>query len=892
MEYYTRIFSVIYLTLVIILKLCSCKQIVYHFHEEQPGGRFIGNVAYDSNLNLEMNESDFQTLRYNFLSTDVPYISLFNLNTTNGNLYTVEILDREKICPFMRECVLDLEIGVQSTILSFFRKIITRIFIDDINDNSPIFERSSMSLSISESVLIGTSFTIDGARDKDTSQNYSLQTYDLAEKGMPFTVKFVKKLDGTSIVRLVVSDTLDRELRDKYQLTVVAKDGGHPEMTSQMLVNVTILDVNDNAPMLSSSDYEVSVNEDTAVGSVIFTLSATDIDLGDNAKINYRLSPHQSTVNKNLFSMDSVSGELRVMSPLSYVHGRVHRVIVEASDSAEKPLTTQAYVTVTVIDSRNNPPKITVNLLTDSNSAKVSEFANADSVVALVVVQDEDSGMNGIVRCSIISQYFKMNRLDVNEYTVQVAQPLDRETIERHNLRVECSDSGSPPLSSYADFVVEVNDVNDNAPVFSLQTYKTRLFENNNIGDIILQVTATDKDDGLNAEITYVLLQENDTLVKIDERSGIIRANNVFDREKLPNLSFKVVAIDNGDPRQFGTATVSIAIEDKNDNMPRFIEPLFIFKITENRKPGTLIGKLFADDKDDGDNGKVEFSTALGRTSSVPFIVYPDGTIRTADRIDREKHANFTFNVVASDLGLPSLSSTATVKIFVADENDNSPILVFPSKTNNTLRISNQTPAGTFIARIQAFDIDESLNGEVSYMIGGYNMSDLVELYAHTGDLILLKDAAKITETVIRLSIVVSDKGTPRRTSVQGLTVVIADAEPKTNLLIVITIVSVTVIVSLGIIVTICVIKRLDNGKRKHCSTDVFNKPNFDGKPENGLKLSGKTDSSFSDIGTSERKRKEVTFAFEPTDQKDDRYSDINTHSSYDPHITVSIRML
>lgn len=279
----------------LITGVCVCTELVYRVPEEQSGGMFIGNVALDSNLNLNLSESDYTTLRYSVLSSGTGNShEYFAMNQTTGNLYTASILDREALCPYTDQCKLTIDITAQSAITSYFKKFKVVVYVDDVNDNFPAFPRHSQSLSIPESVLVGASFAIDGAKDADRSDAYGIQIYHIVPQDLPFSINFVKNLDGTSIVRVVVNGPLDREVRDLYELTVVAKDGGSPAKTAALLVNVHVTDVNDNAPMLSRTTYNVTVQEDFPVGSTLLILSASDLDSGRNGQIRYRLSPHQS----------------------------------------------------------------------------------------------------------------------------------------------------------------------------------------------------------------------------------------------------------------------------------------------------------------------------------------------------------------------------------------------------------------------------------------------------------------------------------------------------------------------------------------------------------------------------------------------------------------------
>ncbi|XP_021339007.1 protocadherin beta-10-like isoform X2 [Mizuhopecten yessoensis] len=893
------------LSLALLLGTCLCTDIVYRVPEEQSGGMFIGNVALDSNLHLNLSDSDYRTLRYSVLSSSTDNAhQYFTINQTTGNLYTASLLDREDICPYTDQCKLDIEITAKSAITSYFKKLILLVYIDDVNDNYPIFDRDSQTISIPESVLPGTSYTLDGAKDADRSANYGIHNYTLYPQDLPFSVSFVKNLDGTSVVRIIVDGALDRELRERYALTLVAKDGGVPAKTADLAVHVHVTDVNDNAPMLSRTTYNFTVQEDIPVGSTILTLYATDLDSGRNGEVRYRLSPHQTEEIKNLFFINATSGELILINPLTYVRGSSYKIIVEVGDRGQQPMTTQTYVIITVLDSSNNPPEIVLGLLTNG-VARISEYAPFGTTVAHVAVLDQDSGHNGIVMCSLDSTIFELQVLDVNEYRVLVSQALDREQVARHSITVTCQDSGTPMLVSNANFFVDVLDVNDNPPIFLMQTYSASVKENNKVGKEILQVSATDYDEGQNAEVKYRLLHSNDTVIQVDTYTGMIRANAVFDRERMSSFMFKVLAIDGGSPPKSGTATVSVTVEDVNDEKPQFLENLFIFKRKENRQAGTIVGRLMAMDDDEGDSGRVVFSLAEESPifSTLPFVVYSDGIIKTTSELDRERKKFYDFKVMASDLGRPTLSSTANVKIFIEDENDNSPNIIFPSYTNNTIVISVGTPPGSVVGTVRAQDPDEGLNGEVSYSFDGDNQTSYFRMFSETGDVILQKSVELFAGSVFSLNIIATDQGDPPRRSRQTLKIIIGTsvgANENINIIIVVSLVGVTLVLSTGIILVICIIRRIDTNK------DRSRKPTSDPVMANGL--AGVPNNTYGTlnkpvaevISELERKRKEVTFAFSPDQQipTDETYYEEKGHrpigkqSSYGEHVSQAFLKL
>lgn len=392
------------------------QDVVFHLLEGDQLGREVGNVADEAGLNNIAGEQDFAHLRYSFLTTQTPHYNYFSINNQTSVLTTNQAIDRETLCEFTNVCFIKLNIAVQSMKSSFFQKVSVSVYIDDVNDNHPVFDKPVIDLQISESVLVGTSITIDGARDADTSDRYSLQSYEVMPNDTPFEINFQKKLDGTSIVRLIVKEALNREQRDNYHFSVVARDGGSPPLSGTLKVNITISDVNDNSPKFSQSVYYIEVKESVNVSSVILTLRATDLDDGKNGKVFYRLSPHQSETVLTSFAIDNSTGDLSVIKLLKYVKGEQHVIIVEASDFGDQPLTSQALVNVTVLDVGNNPPSINLNLLSSDSLAKVSEFASRGTVVAHIAVDDPDTGKNGEIMCTIDNPAFVLQRLENKEF--------------------------------------------------------------------------------------------------------------------------------------------------------------------------------------------------------------------------------------------------------------------------------------------------------------------------------------------------------------------------------------------------------------------------------------------------------------------------------------------
>ncbi|XP_060083215.1 protocadherin gamma-A4-like [Ylistrum balloti] len=798
----------------------------YTVTEDLVNPLILGIIAQDVDLSSQLSDSDdYANLRYSFLSQDHPHTFRFSIDEITSAISTNDRLDRDVICEFTPEsCELSLEVAAQSTIGVFFKKIQVTVVIKDQNDHAPSFDHAGMFyLSISESSQIGREFTLDSAKDKD-SKRYSVTNYSVVPSTSPFTTKFTIDLVGSTDVKLKVTRELDRETNDHYQLQVIAEDGGSPPKTGVLNINVTIEDENDNPPTFTLQSYNVSVKEDIAIGTVILEMKAVDPDVGKNGEVIYKISTNQRPEIQALFTMDLTSGKLAVAQTL--MPAETYKLIVEAYDKGDQPSKAQVYVFIHVEDSGNNPPEIKINLLYggDQNVAKISEYANMGSPVAHVAVTDPDTGRNGIVTCSISNSedYFQLQRLEVNEYKVIVHKPLDRENKAQHDISVFCEDVGTPPLNNTKTFSAVVLDENDKYPQFSKPVYTVTFPENRNNGEVIIQVTANDLDEGDNARLSYTLDGDSKGYFSIDN-TGRIFSNIAFDRETTPLFKFQVIASDHGDPPLSSTATIELNISDENDNSPEFTETTYTTLIQENMQIDTYVMQVYASDRDADSNGYVTFS--LAQNSNVPFLVLPDGSIHTTQSLDREVVNKYVFNVLATDHGIPARESSVQVTVTVGDRNDNTPVIIYPNISNDTVHIPYTSRENTIIAVIQAHDLDLGLNQKLLFLVKERNDSDLFNVLSITGEVIVARQMQESHRGRYFLQIVVMDQGTPYLSSVTKLTIVVTDKNVtattmppsdgvnKYNVAIVVTVVVVTLVLSATILVTIFIIRRLDRKK-------------------------------------------------------------------------------
>ncbi|XP_012501276.1 PREDICTED: protocadherin beta-6 [Propithecus coquereli] len=645
--------------LLMLLWEVGSESIQYSVLEETESGTFVANLTKD--LGLGVGELAARGARVVFKGNR----QHLRLDPQTHDLLLNEKLDREELCGSAEPCVLPFQVLLENP-LQFFQAALR---VRDINDHAPEFPSREMILKISEVTTPGKIFPLKMANDLDVGSN-SLQSYTISSNPH-FHVLTRNRSDGRKFPELVLDKALDREEQPQLRLTLTARDGGSPPRSGTAEIQIQVLDINDNAPEFVQEQYEAQVPENSPLGSLVITVSARDLDAGSFGEVSYALFQIDD-VNQP-FEINTITGEIRLRKALDFEEFHSYHVDIEATDGGG--LTGKCSLVLKVLDVNDNAPELTMSSLISPIPENLPEI-----VVAVFSVSDADSGHNQQVICSIDNSLPFILRPSVeNFYTLETEGALDRESRAEYNITITVTDLGTPRLKTQHSIMVLVSDVNDNAPAFTQTSYTLFVPENNSPALHIGSVSATDRDSGTNAQVTYSLLPPQDphlplaSLVSINADNGQLFALRSLDYEALRAFEFRVGATDRGAPALSSEALVRVVVVDDNDNSPFVLYPLqngsapCTELVPRAAEAGYLVTKVVAVDGDSGQNAWLSFQL-LKATEPGLFAVWAhNGEVRTARPLSERDAAKHRLVVLVKDNGERPLSASVTLHVLLVD---------------------------------------------------------------------------------------------------------------------------------------------------------------------------------------------------------------------------------
>ncbi|KAG1680499.1 Protocadherin-like wing polarity protein stan [Nymphon striatum] len=578
---------------------------------------------------------------------------------------------------------------------------IVEVIVLDINDNYPQFDERTYTVHVPEDINSAKQPVIAEVKayDADSGSNAAIR-YTL----IGGNTRGHFRMDGVTGDISVVAP-LDYEAFRSYRLVVRAQDGGSPARSNTTQILVNVVDINDNDPRFYTTLFQESVMENVDKDHGIVQVQAFDADGGQNGQLEYTIKngPENMPI-----TVDPVTGWISTSRRLDREEGALYRFSVIASDHGRPSRSASASVIITVQDVNDNDPTFSPKMY----KANVAEDSSPGSPIISVTASDPDQNSRIFYQITKGNDRGKFNVISQNKKgLLSLALPLDYKQEKHYVITVTATDSGG--RYDTAIVYLNVTDANTHRPIFVQTPYSASIAEDVLEGSPVLVVEATDGDVGENARITYTI--DDDQVFRIDSSTGAITTAAPLNREKIPGYTISVTAQDHGNPPLSDTTDVEIVITDVNDNAPAFSQSSYASSIKENIGKGTSVVTIRASDPDQGLNGRIKYTFGGGNDGNGAFSIdSTSGTVRNKRILDRESKALYDLVAYAVDLGQPSMSSSVNIQVKVDDENDNPPR--FESE-DIRLYIAENSPVGSTVGEITAYDPDEGPNASIQYSI-------------------------------------------------------------------------------------------------------------------------------------------------------------------------------
>uniref|UniRef100_A0A3P8YQ79 Cadherin domain-containing protein n=1 Tax=Esox lucius TaxID=8010 RepID=A0A3P8YQ79_ESOLU len=554
-------------------------------------------------------------------------------------------------------------------------------------------------------------------------------------------------------------------------------------------VTVEVLDVNDHSPSFPEKEKRLEISESALPGARFQLQAARDPDGGVYSVQQYKLSPNDHF---RLEVMDrDEDGKIPILNlqkPLDKEATRTHRLLLTATDGGKPPRSGTINIIVNVLDVNDNMPVFTK----ESYSVILNENSPIGTTVVQVNATDLDDGLNGEVIYSfgnnVNSKLRKLFDVDTHTGEIIVKGLIDFELKDRYEIDIQASDRGAVPLTTDKSVKIKIIDLNDNPPEIEITSFSNAIPEDSRLGTTVALISVNDLDSGLNGKVICSVLEDVPfTLMpSLQDNMYSLVTKSPLDREKQSEYDLTIVAKDAGQPSLSSVKTIRVVVSDVNDNSPEFSLSPYTYYVTENNDPGASVFYVSASDHDINENALISYHILRGggndnQWASFLNINSENGNILALKAFDFETLKTFQFQVVATDSGTPSLSSNVTVNVFILDQNDNAPVILYPVSTNGSAEGVEEIPrnvnAGHLVTKVRAYDADIGYNGWLLFSLQEVTDHSLFALDRYTGQIRTLRSFTETDEAEHKLVILVKDNG---NVSLSATTTVIINAvEPK-----------------------------------------------------------------------------------------------------------------
>ncbi len=582
---------------------------------------------------------------------------------------------------------------------------------------------------------------------------------------------------------LVVADRIDREVICKEKLSCALNFEFVLENPLELhRVVLQIQDINDNTPIFPKDVIKLEISENAVKGAHFRVIEARDADVGHNSVQNYILERNLHFVLAvNSKADGSKYVELVLDKELDREQQKELTLILTAVDGGTPPRSGTVAIHVTVLDANDNAPVFSQAVY----KVSLPENSPVDTVVVTVSATDADEGQNGEVTYEFghLSESAKETfSLDPQTGQIVVKGPIDFEEESGYEIIVEAKDGYG--LSSDTKIVIEITDINDNAPILLIKSLNSPLPENASPGTDVSIINVQDRDSDNNGQVRCSIQQNVPfKLVPSIKNYYSLVTTGELDRELLSDYNITITATDEGSPPLSSTKNIHLTVADVNDNPPVFQEQSYRAHVQENNKPGSSICSVSATDPDWRQNGTVVYSLLSSDVNGAPVSSFlsingDTGVIHAVRSFDYEQLKSFKVLVLARDNGSPPLSSNVTVSVFITDENDNSPQILYPSPEGNsfmTEMVPKAAQARSLISKVIAVDADSGQNAWLSYHIIKATDPGLFTIGVHSGEIRTQRDVSESDSMKQNLIVSVRDNGQPSLSATCALYLLVSD---------------------------------------------------------------------------------------------------------------------
>ncbi|XP_068570866.1 protocadherin gamma-C5-like isoform X6 [Cebidichthys violaceus] len=586
---------------------------------------------------------------------------------------------------------------------------------------------------------------------------------------------------------LVVNDRIDREALCAQSANCVLPLKVVTENPLQLhRIEVEIRDINDNSPIFLTEERSLKIAESTATGIRFPLETAQDLDVGSNSVKSYTLSKDECFgLRIKELSGNRKVPELVLEKSLDREKQSVHHLLLTALDGGNPVKTGTTKITVTVLDNNDNVPVFKRQLY----NVTVHENNIAGSVLVKLEATDADEGVNREIEY-VFAEHTPQKLLSIfhlNPGTgeLSLVRPLDYESSPMHELDITAKDKGVPEMEGHCRVQVMVVDINDNVPEIILTSNPNPVREDAPRGTVVALISARDHDSGNNGKVTLKLAKGSPFSLKPSfSNNYALVTSGLLDRERFSEYNIEITATDSGSPPLSSKKIIPVSITDVNDNPPIFTQPSYNVYLKENGVPGSILYSVSASDLDFGENAKISYSILDSKVqevsvSSYVYINSDNGSIYSMHSFDYEKLKVFQIQVQAKDQGSPSLSSNATVHVFILDQNDNAPAVIYPSSAAlgslSHQRMSRSAKAGHLVTKVTAVDADSGHNAWISYKLAEATDASLFTVNLYTGEVRTKRAVSEQDDSSQRLLIEIKDDGEPVQSATVTVSILLED---------------------------------------------------------------------------------------------------------------------